>query len=205
MNLKVNHCLLALPGVQREDVKRVMSHPQARQRRGTPCGSRGGHADAASQALSQCDGYLTRMGVIKEAVDDTAGAAKTIAQQQLRCACSWRGAPRSLRSADMRRRVRASTAIARPWPARAPASCMACRCWTRASKTTKTTSRALRAAARLPRRCAEPTLLRCRRFMALSREPVPPSANPASSYKTSVVFSLAEGARLVACASQPRR
>jgi arogenate/prephenate dehydratase len=38
------------------------------------------------QALSQCDGYLTRMGVIKEAVDDTAGAAKAIAAQQLRCA-----------------------------------------------------------------------------------------------------------------------
>ena len=37
------------------------------------------------QALSQCDGYLTRMGVIKEAVDDTAGAAKMIAAQQLKC------------------------------------------------------------------------------------------------------------------------
>ncbi len=30
VNLKVNHCLLALPGVKREDIKRVMSHPQAR-------------------------------------------------------------------------------------------------------------------------------------------------------------------------------
>ena len=29
--------------------------------------------------------------------------------------------------------------------------------------------------------------------MALSREPVPPSANPNAVYKTSVVFSLAEG------------
>ena len=36
------------------------------------------------QALSQCDGYLTRMGVIKEAVDDTAGAAKTIALKSLK-------------------------------------------------------------------------------------------------------------------------
>ena len=33
VNLKVNHCLLALPGVKREDVKRVMSHPQARRSR----------------------------------------------------------------------------------------------------------------------------------------------------------------------------
>jgi len=29
VNFKVDHCLLALPGVKREDVKRVMSHPQA--------------------------------------------------------------------------------------------------------------------------------------------------------------------------------
>ena len=34
----------------------------------------------------------------------------------------------------------------------------------------------------------------CRsRFIALSREPVPPS-NPVLTYKTSIVFSLAEGA-----------
>ena len=30
VNLKVNHCLLVLPGVKREDIQRVMSHPQAR-------------------------------------------------------------------------------------------------------------------------------------------------------------------------------
>ena len=88
MNLKVNHCLLALPGVKREDIKRVMSHPQARAT--WLCSL---HAGAEQlhlrQALSQCDGYLTRMGVVKEAVDDTAGAAKAIAQQQLRCvACN---------------------------------------------------------------------------------------------------------------------
>ncbi len=33
------------------------------------------------QALAQCDGYLRRMGVVKEAVDDTAGAAQMVARQ----------------------------------------------------------------------------------------------------------------------------
>mmetsp|Transcript_12702 Transcript_12702/g.50996 ORF Transcript_12702/g.50996 Transcript_12702/m.50996 type:complete len:390 (-) Transcript_12702:375-1544(-) len=54
---KVRHCLLALPGQSKEDIKRAQSHPQA---------------------LSQCDGYLTTLGVVKEAVDDTAGAAAAI-------------------------------------------------------------------------------------------------------------------------------
>ena len=36
------------------------------------------------QALAQVDGYLRGMpGVVREAVDDTAGAAQIIAQQQL--------------------------------------------------------------------------------------------------------------------------
>lgn len=42
----------------------------------------------------------------------------------------------------------------------------------------------------------------CRRFMALSREPVPPN-NALLTYKTSIVFSLAEGAHLCAM-SWPR-
>jgi hypothetical protein len=38
--------------------------------------------------------------------------------------------------------------------------------------------------------------------MALSREPVPPSStNPAAAYKTSIVFSLAEGASRAAAAA----
>ena len=62
---KVRHCLLALPGQTKEDIARAQSHPQA---------------------LAQCDGYLTELngGVIKEAVDDTAGAAAHIAKNQLK-------------------------------------------------------------------------------------------------------------------------
>jgi arogenate/prephenate dehydratase len=61
---KVNHCLLALPGQKMGDITRAMSHPQA---------------------LAQCDGYLTNLngGVVKEAVDDTAGAAAHIAANKL--------------------------------------------------------------------------------------------------------------------------
>ena len=59
--MDVRHCLMALPGVKKEDVRRVQSHPQA---------------------LSQCDAYLRGMkGVVREAVSDTAGAAQAIAQQ----------------------------------------------------------------------------------------------------------------------------
>eukprot|EP00887_Chlorella_sp_A99_P005059 scaffold112.g5059.t1 len=54
----IDHCLMALPGVKKEDIRRVMSHPQA---------------------LAQTDNYIRRMhGCIKEAVDDTAGAARMI-------------------------------------------------------------------------------------------------------------------------------
>jgi len=64
----VRHCLMALPGVKKEDLRRVQSHPQA---------------------LSQCDYYLRNMkGVVREAVSDTAGAAQAIAQQGIRFVCS---------------------------------------------------------------------------------------------------------------------
>ena len=56
---RVNHCLLALPGQKIEDLKRAQSHPQA---------------------LAQCEGYLTNLHMVREAVDDTAGAAKAIAE-----------------------------------------------------------------------------------------------------------------------------
>ncbi|KAM6578788.1 hypothetical protein CsatB_030625 [Cannabis sativa] len=59
----VRHCLLANHGVQLEDLKRVLSH---------------------QQALAQCEHTLTRWGLIREAVDDTAGAAKHVAFHELK-------------------------------------------------------------------------------------------------------------------------
>lgn len=61
--MAVNHCLLTLPGVEKKDLKRVISH---------------------YQALAQVDGYTRNMGVVREAVDDTAGAAQMVADNQWR-------------------------------------------------------------------------------------------------------------------------
>ncbi|CAM9704897.1 unnamed protein product [Ectocarpus sp. 4 AP-2014] len=61
-DFRVEHCLLALPGTKREDVKKVMSHPQA---------------------LAQCDNYLRGMDVEKVAMYDTAGSAKLIAEGKM--------------------------------------------------------------------------------------------------------------------------
>ena len=60
---RVEHSLLALPGVKREDIKKVMSHPQA---------------------LAQCDNYLRSWGVNREEAYDTAGSAKMIKDNNLR-------------------------------------------------------------------------------------------------------------------------
>ncbi len=69
--MDVRHCLMALPGVRREDLRRVQSHPQA---------------------LSQCDAYLRGMkGIVREAVSDTAGAAQAIAQAGIRQAAQLVG------------------------------------------------------------------------------------------------------------------
>lgn len=59
---KVEHFLMALPGTKKEDIKKVMSHPQA---------------------LAQCDNYLRRLGVKPEPAYDTAGSAKLIKEQHL--------------------------------------------------------------------------------------------------------------------------
>ncbi|CAK8576318.1 unnamed protein product [Lathyrus sativus] len=65
VQLPVHHCLLALPGVRKDYLTRVISHPQA---------------------LAQCENTLTKLGlnVAREAVDDTAGAAEFIATNNLR-------------------------------------------------------------------------------------------------------------------------
>ncbi|MFZ5823183.1 MAG: prephenate dehydratase [Bacillota bacterium] len=59
---RVNHALLALPGQQIADIKRVISHPQA---------------------LAQCDRYLQKLGVEIVATYDTAGSAKLIREQEM--------------------------------------------------------------------------------------------------------------------------
>jgi prephenate dehydratase len=62
VELDVVHCLQALPGTKIADVKVVYSHPQA---------------------LAQCERYLKELGVVVEAVYDTAGGAKLVAEQKL--------------------------------------------------------------------------------------------------------------------------
>jgi len=64
VQLKVDHCLLALPGVRLEDVRVVHSHPQA---------------------LAQCERFLRGLSDVEiAAVYDTAGGAKLIREQELR-------------------------------------------------------------------------------------------------------------------------
>ncbi|XP_073006056.1 arogenate dehydratase 1-like [Typha latifolia] len=78
VQLPVHHCLLALPGVRKEYLTRVISHPQA---------------------LAQCELTLTALGlnVAREAFDDTAAAAEYIAANVLRDT----GAIASARAAEL--------------------------------------------------------------------------------------------------------
>jgi prephenate dehydratase len=55
--LRVQHCLIAFPGVQKDQIKHVISHPQA---------------------LGQCIQYLRALGVKTEPVYDTAGSVKML-------------------------------------------------------------------------------------------------------------------------------
>jgi len=55
--LRVRHCLIGLPGAKKENIRRVISHPQA---------------------LGQCASYLRGLGVKVEPVYDTAGSVKML-------------------------------------------------------------------------------------------------------------------------------
>jgi prephenate dehydratase len=67
VEIPVAHCLQALPGTRIEDVRTVYSHPQA---------------------LAQCERYLKALGVAVEAVYDTAGGAKLVAEGRLKGAAA---------------------------------------------------------------------------------------------------------------------
>jgi prephenate dehydratase/prephenate dehydrogenase len=59
---RVSHCLHALDGVKKEDIKYCMSHPQA---------------------LAQCDNYLRGRGITPVPMYDTAGSAKLLKENGL--------------------------------------------------------------------------------------------------------------------------
>lgn len=63
VELRVDHCLLALPGVTLGEVRTVYSHPQA---------------------LAQCERFLRDLGVEMSAVYDTAGGAKLVSEGERR-------------------------------------------------------------------------------------------------------------------------
>ncbi len=62
VNLRIEHNLIANPGVKLEDVKRVYSHPQA---------------------LDQCERFLTKFGLEKVPTYDTAGSVKLIKEGKI--------------------------------------------------------------------------------------------------------------------------
>src|SRR5215510_12764613 len=55
--LRVRHCLITLPSVKKEEIKKAISHPQA---------------------LGQCAAYLRSHGIKPEQVYDTAGSVKML-------------------------------------------------------------------------------------------------------------------------------
>ena len=61
--LRVQHCLIALPGVKKEDIRKAISHPQA---------------------LGQCAAYLRGLGVRPESAYDTAGSVKLLKESGAR-------------------------------------------------------------------------------------------------------------------------
>ncbi|KAL8214720.1 hypothetical protein R6Q57_004169 [Mikania cordata] len=63
VQLTVNHCLLGIPGVRKEELKRVLSHPQA---------------------LDQCENALSKLGVVRVSAEDTALAAQIVSLEGIR-------------------------------------------------------------------------------------------------------------------------
>ena len=61
--LRVRHCLIAMPDVKKEDIKKAISHPQA---------------------LGQCAAYLRSHGIKAEQVYDTAGSVKMLKESGAR-------------------------------------------------------------------------------------------------------------------------
>ncbi|KAL3624986.1 ADP,ATP carrier protein [Castilleja foliolosa] len=76
VQLVVNHCLLGLRGVRKNELKRVLSHPQA---------------------LDQCETTLNELGLTRVSVDDTAYAAQIVASEGVR----ETGAVASVRAAEI--------------------------------------------------------------------------------------------------------
>ncbi|KAJ3670448.1 hypothetical protein LUZ60_010772 [Juncus effusus] len=76
VQMPVELCLLALPGVKKEDIQRIISHPQA---------------------FAQCENAITNIKAIRVNFDDTAGAAQLIASKNMRDA----GAIASARAAEL--------------------------------------------------------------------------------------------------------
>jgi prephenate dehydratase len=62
-SLRVRHCLIAMPGVGRQDIQKAVSHPQA---------------------LGQCAGYLRSHGIQPEQAYDTAGSVKLLKESGAR-------------------------------------------------------------------------------------------------------------------------
>ncbi len=60
---RVRHCLISHPGVALEDIKKIISHPQA---------------------LAQCEVYIDGLGVERELWYDTAGAVKSLVEEDSR-------------------------------------------------------------------------------------------------------------------------